>query len=235
MTYPTPEGINAFSIGKDDSFPLTEDGSFMPPEGAWGVALPRQVHSARVEWVREACRPADTDAVITDVAGLCVAVKTADCVPILIYNDAACSRTTVGSTIGRPAVAAVHAGWKGTVSRIVQCTLHEMQRGGAIASARECHAIIGPAIAQESFEVGDEVYEAFREAAFPMTRIAVRREKWHIDLWEANRYLLEEMGVRDIYVAGIDTKKSPDWYSARRETIRTGRNYNAIFFLPPLM
>ncbi|MBP5196887.1 MAG: laccase domain-containing protein, partial [Bacteroidaceae bacterium] len=87
-------------------------------------------------------------------------------------------------------------------------------------------------ISQESFEVGDEVYEAFREAAFPMERISSREEKWYIDLWEANKWLLEEMGVKDIYVSGIDTMTSPEWYSARRETINTGRNYNAIFFLP---
>lgn len=221
MKYQTPEHIHAFSVGKDESFPLTDDGSFLPPVGAFGVSLPRQVHSPNVVWVKEAGRPEDTDAVITDVAGLCVAVKTADCVPILLYTD--------GKS---PIVAAVHAGWRGTVARIVQKTLEKMALCDKFTSFSECHAIIGPGISQESFEVGDEVYEAFREAAFPMERISSREEKWHIDLWEANKWLLEEMGVKDIYVSGIDTMMSPEWYSARRETINTGRNYNAIFFLP---
>lgn len=221
MKYQTPEHIHAFSVGKDESFPLTDDGSFLPPVGAFGVSLPRQVHSPNVLWVKEAGRPADTDAVITDVPGLCVAVKTADCVPVLLYTDGEA-----------PIVAAVHAGWRGTVARIVQKTLEKMALCDKFTSFSECHAIIGPGISQESFEVGDEVYEAFREAAFPMERISSREEKWHLDLWEANKWLLEEMGVKDIYVSGIDTMTSPEWYSARRETINTGRNYNAIFFLP---
>ena len=107
-----------------------------------------------------------------------------------------------------------------------------MAAHGLITSASDCHAIIGPGISQASFEVGDEVYDAFEKEGFPMRRIAQRREKWHIDLRDANRWLLEECGVNDIFVSDVDTKTSPDWYSARRETINTGRNYNAIFFLP---
>lgn len=221
MTYRTPERFRAFSVGKDVDFPLTDDGSFLPPSGAWGVALPRQVHSANVVYVKDAGRPADTDAVFTDVPGLCVAVKTADCIPVLLYAKQE-----------HPVVAAIHAGWRGTVSRIVCRTLEEMAAHGLITSVSDCHAIIGPGISQASFEVGDEVYEAFEKEGFPMRLIAQRREKWHIDLREANRWLLEECGVRDVFVSDVDTKTSPDWYSARRETINTGRNYNAIFFLP---
>ena len=148
MTYRTPERFRAFSVGKDGDFPLTDDGSFLPPSGAWGVALPRQVHSANVVYVKGAGRPADTDAVFTDVPGLCVAVKTADCIPVLLYSEQE-----------HPVVAAVHAGWRGTVSRIVCRTLEEMAAHGLITSASDCGAIIGPGISQASFEVGDEVYE----------------------------------------------------------------------------
>jgi copper oxidase (laccase) domain-containing protein len=63
-----------------------------------------------------------------------------------------------------------------------------------------------------------------------MERIAVRKAKWHIDLWQANRWLLEEAGVHDIHVAGICTyNNSAQFYSARREGIDTGRNMNGIF------
>ena len=54
-------------------------------------------------------------------------------------------------------------------------------------------------------------------------------ERAFIDLWEANKWLLEEMGVSDIYIEGTCTRASEDFYSARRETINTGRNYNGIF------
>ena len=175
--------------------------------------------------MREAGRPEATDAVITDEPGLCVCVKTADCIPVLLYD----TRKRV--------VAAVHAGWRGTVARIVQKTVRQMQP----LNPEDIHAIIGPGISLEWFEVGEEVYEAFKAAGFPMERIGKRyptkalpqrgsgEGAWHIDLWEANRWLLEEMGIRDTYIKGICTRACMDFYSARRETINTGRNYNGIF------
>ena len=139
-----------------------------------------------------------------------------DCIPVLLYDTR------------RRLVAAAHAGWRGTVARIVQKTLCEMG-----SSPADLHAIIGPGISQAAFEVGDEVYDAFRDAGFPMERIAVRETKWHIDLWDANRWLLEEAGVQDIHVAGLCTMQLPDrFYSARREGIQTGRNLNGIMLRP---
>ncbi len=156
-----------------------------------------------------------------------MAVKTADCIPVLLYDER------------QQLVAAVHSGWRGTVGRIVSRTVEEMQSHG-----EDLHAVIGPGISLDSFEVGDEVYDAFREAGFPMERIAkrypspmnselnaVHAEKWHLDLWAANRLLLEQAGVTHIHVDGTDTMTSPAFYSARRETIKTGRNINGIMLL----
>ena len=103
---------------------------------------------------------------------------------------------------------------------------------------KHLHAIIGPGISLAQFEVGDEVYEAFRQAGFPMNLISRKfpssqgADKWHIDLWEANRWQLQEAGVDDIFIQGICTMTSPLYYSARRETIHTGRNMNGIFINP---
>ena len=222
IIYKTPDWLTAFTTGKDsgvEAFGLRlED-----------LALPRQVHSDNVLWMQAAGRPEATDAVITDRPGLCVCVKTADCIPVLLYD----SKQRI--------VAAVHAGWRGTVARIVQKTIEKMRP----ISPEDLHAIIGPGISLEWFEVGNEVYEAFRAAGFPMERIAKRpsksplkgdflpsplgEEKAFIDLWEANRWLLEEMGVGDIYIEGTCTRACEKFYSARRETINTGRNYNGIF------
>ena len=209
LKYDTPQGIAAFTTGRDccvESMGLS----------LGDLALPRQTHSDHVLWMHEAGRPEDTDAVITDVPGLCVCVKTADCIPVLLYDTC------------RNIVAAVHAGWRGTVARIVTKTLQEMG-----SNPSHVHAIIGPGISQEAFEVGDEVYQTFAEAGFPMEQMAVRRAKWHLDLWQANRWLLETAGVRDVYVAGICTyKNSAQFYSARKEGIDTGRNINGIMLLP---
>ena len=209
LQYDTPHGIAAFTMGRDCG--VEAMGLHLEY-----LALPRQTHSDHVRWMREAGCPEDTDAVITDVPGLCVCVKTADCIPVLLYDTR------------RRIVAAAHAGWRGTVARIVPKTLCEMG-----SSPADLHAIIGPGISQKAFEVGDEVYAAFRDAGFPMSRIAVREAKWHIDLWDANRWLLEEAGVRDIHVAGLCTMQLPArFYSARREGIQTGRNLNGIMLRP---
>ncbi len=198
--YDTPEWVEAFTTGKEP-FPL-------PIES---LGLPRQVHSDHVEWLREPGRPEATDGVITDVAGLILAVKTADCIPILLYDN----------RLHR--VAAVHAGWRGTVSRIAEKAIGSMDSRG-----EDLGAIIGPGISLDAFEVGEEVYDAFRRAGFPMEMIAEKREKWHIDLRRANAWLFGECGVRNIHTDDTCTFACTDLYSARREGKDTGRNFNCI-------
>ncbi len=198
--YDTPAWVEAFTIGKE-TLPL-------PIES---LGLLRQVHSNHVEWLRQAGRPEATDAVITDIPGLTLAVKTADCIPILLYDSK------------QRLVAAVHAGWRGTVSRIVEKTIERMGSQG-----KDLHAIIGPGISLDAFEVGDEVYTTFFDAGFPMRRITEKRGKWHIDLRQANAWSLEQCNVTNIHIDDTCTFSSPDFYSARRDTIDTGRNFNCI-------
>lgn len=221
MIYPTPSWLLAFSVGK--GVHGTEPGIDARQTGLCGeflqipstsIMIPRQTHSTNVCWVDTFGEVADTDAVITDKAGLCIAVKTADCIPVLLFDQR------------QHRIAAIHAGWRGTVGRIVEKTLQLMQ-----SRAEDLSAIIGPGISLESFEVGDEVYEQFLQAGFPMQRLAKRYAKWHINLKDANRWLLENNGITDIQVSDVDTLISPYFYSARRDTINTGRNINGIMIL----
>ena len=227
MIYDTPSWLTAFSVGK--GVHGTEPGTDARETGLQGesilvdaahIMIPRQTHSTNVCYVDFAGEVPDTDAVITDKAGLCIAVKTADCIPVLLYDSS------------RHLIAAIHAGWRGTVGRIVEKTLRQMQ-----GRAEDISAIIGPGISMESFEVGDEVYEQFLQAGFPMGRLADRfpstdGERWHINLKDANRWLLEQNGITRILVSDIDTLTSPHFYSARRDTINTGRNINGIMIVP---
>ena len=223
MIYETPSWLLAFSVGK--GVHGTEPGVDAREVGVQGetlaissghIMIPRQTHSTNVRWVNTAGEVPDTDAVITEEKGLCIAVKTADCIPILIYD------------VRKPLIAAVHAGWRGTVGRIIEKTLQQMK-----CKAEDLHAIIGPGISLDSFEVGDEVHEQFSQSGFPMQHVARKYpgregEKWHIDLKKANRWLLERNGIEHIYVSEVDTLTSRLYYSARRETINTGRNINGI-------
>lgn len=168
----------------------------------------------------------DVDAIITDRPGLCLCVSTADCIPVLLYDP------------DHHAVAAIHAGWRGTVGRIVERTIALMQSEYA-TRAEALRAVIGPGIGLEAFEVGDEVYEAFREAHFDMSSIARRYphegggERWHLDLWEANRQQLLAHGIPAdaIHVSGICTHTHHhDYFSARRLGIHSGRILTGVFF-----
>ena len=200
------------------------------------LILPRQTHGNKVICIdREFTEQSKElqaellygmDAIITDIPRTCIGVSTADCIPILLYDDT------------RMAVAAVHAGWRGTVVNIARECISTMHcRYGCMAE--DIKAIIAPGISIDAFEVGDEVYAAFAEAGFPMTRIAKRYpagqgEKWHIDLWEANRLQMINAGIKEenITMCGICTyKQHNDFFSARRLGINSGRIFNGIMIL----
>lgn len=184
------------------------------------ILIPHQVHGTRVAFVTREMDLEGYDALVTQQAGVCVCVSTADCIPILLYDAETKS------------VAAVHAGWRGTVARIVEQVVSEMAtRLGTRPSALS--AVIGPGISVDAFEVGDEVYEAFCAAGFPMQRIARRMDRWHIDLWEANRWQLQMLGVEDIRLSGICTYGNADrFFSARRLGTQSGRILNGIMLKP---
>lgn len=201
------------------------------------LLMPHQVHDTKILAIDKAFLqlPAEEkeerlegiDGLTTSLRGVCIGVSTADCIPVLLYNK------------DRHVAAAIHAGWRGTAARIVETALKGMEEQYAIRP-QELSAIIGPGIALESFEVGDEVFEQFKSAGFPMPLIAEKypakapyTEKWHIDLWEANRLQLLEAGVdrEHIHVAGIDTfKQAGDFFSARRLGIKSGRIFTGIMF-----
>ncbi len=151
----------------------------------------------------------------TSTPGLWIAVKTAACIPILLCD------------LRRRTVAAVHAGWRGTLARILPATIEAMGSQPA-----DLQAIICPGISCQAYEVGDELYEAFRLEGFPMGRIAAWSDKWHIDLPAANAWLLEQCGVASIHRDETCTYASPDLYSARRDPASQGRNYNCIRIKP---
>lgn len=192
------------------------------------LVIPHQVHKTEIYAVDEAflamdaCRRKEelegVDALVTNRPDVCLCISTADCIPVLCYDKR------------KKVIAAVHAGWRGTVERIVEKTLDRMHSlYGTLPS--DVEAVIGPGISLQSFEVGDEVYDAFNAAGFDMSQIARRFDKWHIDLWEANRLQLVEKGVdtSHIELSGICTYlQQEDFFSARRLGIRSGRILSGI-------
>lgn len=203
---------------------------------AYGVELERsvwckQVHADSVTVVgeRDAGRGAfdeegivtDTDALVTDVPGLTLCVTLADCVPVVIYDP-------VHRVLGL-----AHAGWGGTVRRIASRTVETMgDRWGTEPS--EVVAAIGPSIAREDYEVGENVIalaqEAFGEHVGQVLSPGATKDKALFDLWEANALDLGQAGVPRgrIELAAMSTAAALDEFYSHRVEGTTGRFIAAV-------
>uniref|UniRef100_A0AB33JCR4 Purine nucleoside phosphorylase n=1 Tax=Prevotella sp. GTC17259 TaxID=3236795 RepID=A0AB33JCR4_9BACT len=158
------------------------------------------------------------DSIMTNVEGVCIGVSTADCIPVLLYDPV------------HRAACAIHAGWRGTVKRIVLKSVAEMVAAYDTRPS-DLLAVVGPGISVEHFEVGQDVYEQFEQAAFDMAAISRKLDKWHIDLPECNRLQLLQAGVNEggIHMSGICTyTRSDEFFSARRLGVDSGRIFTGI-------
>jgi purine-nucleoside/S-methyl-5'-thioadenosine phosphorylase / adenosine deaminase len=215
----------------------------------WPLIVNRQVHSDVIHVVRTP--PAGLlvgDGLTTNLPGVVLAVQTADCIPVLAVD-------TVNQVVG-----AFHAGWRGTVRRIVEKGIGAMRREFG-SRPQDLYAAIGPGIQQCCYEVGDEVRQEF-ESQFSWagelfqevkTSDAVREKypllfmnarapghgddcvKLHLDLREANRRQLLAAGVPDRQITAVDECTACDtrrFFSHRAEKGRTGRMMAVIGIAP---
>lgn len=176
-----------------------------------GLATAGQVHGARVVEVRSPGHAEACDALVTRVPGLTLAVTSADCLPILF--------------VAKDAVAAAHAGWRGTAAGIPRATL-ESVRAAAGTTPDRVRVAFGPCIRGCCYEVGDEVALQFPEQA--RQRVNGR---WKLDLPTAARQQLVEAGLSLDAIAdtGACTSCDPDLYfSHRRDAGRTGRHWGLV-------
>lgn len=185
------------------------------------VAFMRQVHGNAVAALDDEIRdPPACDAILTDRPRFGLTVQTADCVPLLLW----------GAT--RNAVAAIHAGWRGTLARVVTRAVASLEsRYGVVPE--EVHAAIGPAIRVCCFEVGDEVVAAFEKSGRDRDAISRPgpRGRRHLDLVADNRTQLTDAGVpaSQIYDSGGCSHCEPErFYSYRREGAGVGRTMGVI-------
>jgi hypothetical protein len=184
-----------------------------------------QVHSADVVLANAPVRGrrwlAAADALMTDRPDTPLAMRFADCTPILIVDPV------------RGAIGMAHAGWRGTVLGVSANLVRAMVEAYGCRPA-DMQAGIGPAIGPERYQVGEEVVEAAR-AYFGATDGLIRRSPAdgtaYFDLWAANRLDLERAGVEQIEVAGLCTATRTDlFFSHRAERGRTGR-FGAVLSL----
>jgi len=175
---------------------------------AWfeNLATVKQIHSATVVNAEGRCGIlGEGDALLEDRPGAVIAVKTADCMPILLADER------------HRAIAAVHAGWRGTVARIVVAAVDGMRsRFGTLPG--DLHAAIGPGIGKCCYQVGPEVAAQFGEQG-----------RAHISLRDANRAQLLTAGVTPerIYASNLCTMcLAGEFHSFRRDREQAGRMHS---------
>ncbi|MBS1856197.1 MAG: peptidoglycan editing factor PgeF [Acidobacteria bacterium] len=178
------------------------------PERFAHLATVKQIHSA--ECVAAEGRRGvlgEGDALVENAPGSVIAVKTADCVPILLVDER------------RRAVAAVHAGWRGTAARIVEHAVEKMHRTFGTEPG-DLHAAIGPAIGACCYEVGPEVREQFGGQG-----------RGRLDLTAHNALQLENCGVTRsrIHASNLCTMcGGEEFHSFRRDREAAGRMYSYV-------
>ncbi|WP_321472391.1 peptidoglycan editing factor PgeF [uncultured Paludibaculum sp.] len=178
-----------------------------------------QVHSNVVLLAGECGPDSEGDGLITNEAGLFVAAKSADCVPLLLADPV------------HHVVAAVHAGWRGSLANIAGAAVERMTKEFDVRPS-DLVAALGPSIGPCCFEVGPEVAVLFRDV-FSERNDLDRRTT--IDLWETNRRHLRQAGLLP---ERIDTPPpctccgGKEFYSWRRDHIQGQRMFAAIGRLP---
>jgi hypothetical protein len=188
------------------------------------MVSPKQTHSCNVGIVKtENDIFPNTDALVTNVPKICIFTRTADCVPIILYDPV------------QNAAAAIHSGWKSTIQEISKHTIETMQKEFG-TKPEDLIAGIGPSIGPEVYEIGPEVAEQFHNQ-FSKDHVVTAIEnsdKGFLNLWKVNKQILLNSGIPEnqIEIAGICTYSNPElFYSARRDGVKTGRLATGIMLV----
>ena len=179
------------------------------------MAWSRQTHGDQIRLVTTPGGSEGFDALVTNVPGILLAVSVADCTPILLYDAK------------NKAIAAVHAGWRGTAAQLVAKTLDFMAEQFGTQGVH-CYAFIGACIDECSFEVGDEVAAAF-DADFK--RFDPESNKFFVDLKRANAAQCLAFGIppSQLEISPYSTVlDNGDFFSHRKEQGVTGRMLGVI-------
>lgn len=174
------------------------------------LAFSHQVHENKILVANKPQGAEGYDAIITNKPNVYACVTIADCTPVLVYDTK------------NKAVAAIHAGWRGTVAKIVEETLKTMQHQYG-TKGEDCLAYIGACIGKNNFEVGDEVAVHFPDDE---KNFNTGKKKYYVDLKLANKKQLRAFGVKESNIEISDACTISDndkFYSYRLEKGKTGR------------
>jgi YfiH family protein len=194
------------------------------------IIFPKQIHSAKIKIIgndyfdfgehEKKNFLSETDVVITNLKGICIGIKTADCVAVLLFDQK------------RKVIAAIHAGWRGSVQNITSLTVKRMF-SDFNSDPADIIAGIGPSISPAVYEVGSEVWSQF-DQRYIQPNVSLSGDKRLLNLWKANRDQLIQVGIptENIELAGLCTYSNPEtFFSARRDGAKTGRMATGIMLI----
>ena len=177
------------------------------------ITTAKQTHSCNVQIVQDNNFFYDnTDALISNIPNTLMLLNFADCVPIILYSK----KDNTGAVI--------HAGWRGTASKILQTTVLKMEKELNI-NTKDITALIGPSIGKCCFETGAEVFEQLIENQNEKELYLTKNDKYFIDLKLLNKKQLVETGVENIDICSYCTCCMSDiFFSYRKEKGLTARH-----------
>lgn len=186
----------------------------LPAEPLWL----KQVHTTAVASADCACGTPQADAGVARQPHKICAVLTADCLPLLLCDQAG---TVVGAT---------HAGWRGLAAGVIEATIAAME-----ADPATLLVWLGPAIGPNAFEVGDEVRAIFlaHDGAAASAFTPHAPGKWLADIYQLARLRLARCGVTRVYGGDYCTFRDHERFFSYRRDRETGRMASLIWLKPP--
>ena len=177
------------------------------------VATQKQIHGDHVTFIDEGVNCGESDSMITDKANLGLAISSADCPAIFIYDTK------------NKIIAAVHSGWRGTEKKITLKVLRKLETDFN-SNPGNLIAYIAPSISQKHYEVGEEVASLFDD------KYSVKKNsKYHLDLQKINRDLMLKFGLlkKNVQVSSLCSYEMRDLlHSYRRDGEISGRAFGII-------
>lgn len=175
------------------------------------IIVQKQTHSDKINYVENYVTDLEGDSLITKSQNLGLAISTADCTNIYLYDSE------------QKIIAAVHSGWLGTEKKILEKTVIQMKELGT--NPKNIYAYFGPSICQKSYEVGSEFLNKFDKRY-----MLPKGEKFLLDLKSANKNMLQNFGVPEgqIEISDICSFENSEFHSYRRDKNNSGRAFGVI-------
>jgi YfiH family protein len=177
------------------------------------IVTQRQVHGQNIAFVKDCIDCGETDAIITDKFNLGLAVSSADCPAIFLYDPV------------KKVIAAVHSGWRGTEKKILLQTLTKLKQNFN-SNPNNIVAYIAPSISQKNYEVGEEV-----AALFDDKYSIKKKSKYLLDLQSVNKDIMIKFGLikKNIQVSSLCSFEMNNLlHSFRRDGSLSGRSFGII-------